>query len=39
MHRLILDAGGIGTEIYSGRVKHRIINQNNVFHIVKGTQE
>ena len=39
MHRLILDAGGIGTKIYSGRVKHRIINQNNVFHIVKGTQE
>ena len=39
MHQIINDAGGTGKEIYSGRVKHKIINQNNVFHISKGLKK
>ena len=39
MHQIINDAGGTSKEIYSGRVKHKIINQNNVFHISKGLKK
>jgi SAM-dependent methyltransferase len=39
MHQIINESGGVSKEISSSRVKNKIINQNNVFHISKGLKK